>query len=99
MVQEGTFEEYQRWLNVRRQQKTDEKNWAMGAKGWKDYQRSRYANGVKAAKRNHWSWLDDHLAHSFPLPWLPLEWMEQEEEEDIVQAIHMNSLDQMDDYL
>ena len=64
-------------------------------------QRGCYANRVKAAKRSHWSWLDDHLARPFPLPWLPLEWMEQEneEEEDTVQAICMNSLDQMDHYL
>ena len=32
-------------------------------------QRGRYADCVKAAKRNHWSWLDNHLARPFPLPW------------------------------
>ena len=64
-------------------------------------QRGRYADCVKAAKRNHWNWLDNHLARPFPLPWQLLEWMEQEneEEEDTVQAICMNSLDQMDHYL
>lgn len=64
-------------------------------------QRGRYADRVKAAKWIHWSWLDDHLARPFPLPWLPLEWMEQEneEEEDTVQAICMNSLEQTDHYL
>ena len=72
----------------------------MGAEGCKDSAWT-LCDRVKVAKRNHWSWLDDHLAHPFPLPWQPLEWMEQEneEEEDTVQAICMNSLDQMDHYL
>lgn len=33
------------------------------------------------------------------LPWLPLEWTEQQHEEDTVQSIRANALDQVDQYL
>ena len=50
-----------------------EKRRALGEEGWKEWQRARYADRVKADKRKQWSWLEDHLARPFSLPWLLLD--------------------------
>ena len=43
MIQEGTYEEYQRRLNARRREQLAAKKRAMGAKGWKEHQKAFYA--------------------------------------------------------
>lgn len=73
----------------------------MGTEGWKELQRACYAARVKSDRRRRWKELDDQLARPFPLQWLPLEWTEQEKEEekDTVHTICANALEFMDQYL
>lgn len=54
----------------------------MGAEGWKEVQRVKYIYCVESEKRRRWNWLEEQLAHPFPLQWLPLEWTEHEEKEE-----------------
>jgi len=100
MVDQGTYAEYWRRLNVRRKELEAKKKQALGPEGWKALQKQRYAKRVASLSRQQWEWLDDHLAHPFPLRWLPLDWAESEpEEEDRVQTIRNNALEQMDKHL
>ena len=102
MVDEGTYEEYRRRLNVRRRELEAEKKRALGPEGWKALQKQRYRKRAASQVRQRWEWLDEHLARPFPLPWLPLDWAEsepEEEEEDRVQTIRNIALEQMETYL
>lgn len=99
MTGEGTYKEYQARFNARRREQKAEKRRTMGSEEWKELQRVRYANRVESEKRKLWNWLEEKLTRPFPLPWLPLEWTEQEHEEDTVQSIRANALDQIDQYL
>ena len=71
----------------------------MGVKGWKEVQRVKYTKRVESENRRRWQWLDKQLARPFPLPWLPLEWSEPDQEENSVQMFRANALEQMDQYL
>lgn len=99
MIREGTYEEYRRRLNERRREQLAEKKPTLGAEGWKEVQRVKYANHVESEKRKRWNWLEEQLDRPFPLPWLPLEWSEPEHEENTEQTIRANALEQMDQYL
>ena len=70
MIQEGTYEEYRRRLNARRQQQMAEKKRAMGIEEWKALQRARYVKRAESKRRKRCNWLDEHLARLFPLRWL-----------------------------
>lgn len=96
MTREGTYEEYRAWLNARRREQKAEKRRTMGTEEWKELQQVRYANLVECEKRKLWNWLEEKLTRPFPLPWLPLEWTEQEHKEDTVQSIRAHALDQID---
>lgn len=100
MVQEETFEEYRARLNARRREQTAEKKQAMGTEGWKRHQQSVYVKRAKSEQRKKWKEPEKHLARPFPLPWLPLEWAEDEDKEkDTVETIRANALESMDQYL
>jgi len=101
MLDEGTYAEYRRRLNVRRKELEAKKKQALGSEGWQALQKQRYAKRVASLTRQRWEWLDDHLARPFPLPWLPLDWAdsEPEEEQDKVQSIRNHALEKMDQYL
>ena len=72
----------------------------MGAKGWKEHQKALYARRAESERRKRWNWLEEQLDRPFPLPLLPLDWVESEPvEEDIVQTIRVNALQRMDQYL
>ena len=72
----------------------------MGAKGWKEHQKALYARRAESERRKKGNWLEEQLDRPFPLPLLPLDWVESEPvEEDIVQTIRVNALQQMDQYL
>ena len=78
MIREGTYEEYRRRLNARRREQLAGKKCAMGINGWKEHQKALYANRAESERRKRWNWLDDHLVRPFPLPWMPLDWVESE---------------------
>ena len=59
----------------------------------------KYAKRFETEHRRRWKFLDEQLARPFPLPWLPLEWSEPDQEENTVQTIGANALEQMDQYL
>ena len=100
MKDKGTYEAYKQRLNARRRELTAMKRQALGEAGWKTLQSQRYQRRVEGIRRQHWQWLDDLLERPFLLPWLPLDWVESEpEEEDRVQSIRADALEQMDQYL
>ena len=99
MKDKGTYEAYKQRLNARRREIAHEKKRELGEEGWKALQSQRYQNRVESIRRRNWSWLDEALERPFPLPWLPLDWVESEPEEDTVQAIRAEALQQMDLYL
>ena len=99
MKRESTYETYKQRLNARRREQLAEKKRAMVVDGWKQYQKVLYARRAESQLRKRWSWLDDHLARPFPLPWLPLDWAESEPEEDTVQTLRANAWEKMDQYL
>ena len=100
MKEEGTYEAYKQRLNVRRREIAAEKKRVLGEEGWKALQKQRYEKRVESIRRREWYWLDEALERPFPLPWLPLDWVESEpEEEDRVQAIRSEALQQLDHYL
>ena len=51
MIREGTYEEYRRRLNERRQQQLAEKKRVMGIKGWKEHQKTLYARPAESDRR------------------------------------------------
>lgn len=51
------------------------KKQAMGEEAWKALQRVRHMERVQAEQQTQLSWLEPHLAKSFPLQWLPLDWI------------------------
>ena len=101
MKDKGTFEAYKQRLNARRREITAEKRRALGEEKWKALQSQRYQRRVEGIRRQRWQWLDDLLERPFPLPWLPLDWVdsEPEEEEDKVHTLRANALQDMDQYL
>ena len=82
MKEEGTYKAYKQRVNARRRALQAERKQAMGADLWKALQSRKYE---RRNQRQQWRWLDEHLERSFPLPWLPLDWVESEPEEDTVQ--------------
>ena len=100
MKDKGTYEAYKQRLNARRREIAIEKKKALGEEGWQAIQKQRYEKRVESIRRRNWSWLDEALERPFPLPWLPLDWVESEpEEEDRVQTLRAEALQQMDLYL
>ena len=101
MKDAGTYEAYKQRLNARRREITAMKRQALGEAGWKALQSRKYQQRVEGIRRQRWQWLDELLERPFPLPWLPLDWVESEpkEEEDRVQSIRADALEQMDQYL
>ena len=101
MKDKGTYEAYKQRLNARRREITAMKRQALGEAGWKALQSQRYQRRVEGIRRQRWQWLDDLLERPFPLPWLPLDWVdaEPEEEEDKVHTLRANALQDMDQYL
>ena len=102
MKDAGTYEAYKQRLNARRREITAMKRQALGEEKWKALQSQKYQRRVEGIRRQHWQWLDDLLERPFPLPWLPLDWVEsepEEEEEDRVHTIRADALEQMDQYL
>ena len=69
------------------------------SRGWKKHQKAVYAKRAESERRKRWNWLEEQLARPFPLPWLPLEWPEPDQEENTVQTSRANALEQMDQYL
>ena len=100
MKDKGTYEAYKQRLNARWREIAAEKKRVLGVEGWKALQSQRYQNRVESIRRREWHWLDEALERPFPLPWLPLDWVESEpEEEDRVQTLRAEALQQMDMYL
>ena len=101
MKDAGTYEAYKQRLNARRREITAMKRQALGEEKWKALQSQKYQRRVEGIRRQHWQWLDDLLERPFPLPWLPLDWVESEpeEEEDRVHTLRANALQDMDQYL
>ena len=100
MKDKGTYEAYKQRLNARRREITAEKRRVLGEEKWKALQSQRYQQRVEGIRRQRWQWLDELLEHPFPLPWLPLDWVDSEpEEEDKVHTIRANALQDMDQYL
>ena len=99
MKEEGTYEAYKQRLNVRRRKLAAEKKRVLGEEGWKALQKQRYEKRMESIRRRNWSWLDEALERPFPLPWLPLDWVESEPEEDRAQTLRAEALQQMDMYL
>ena len=100
MKDAGTFEAYKQRLNARRREITAEKRRALGKAGWKALQSQRYQQRVEGIRRQRWQRLDELLERPFPLPWLPLDWVDSEpKEEDKVHTIRANALQDMDQYL
>ena len=100
MKDKGTYEAYKQRMNARRREIALEKKREMGVEGWKALQKQRYEQRVESIRLREWSWLDEALERPFPLPWLPLDWVEAEpEEEDRVQTLRAKALQQMDMYL
>ena len=98
MKDEGTYEAYKYRLNARRRELLAERKRVLGEKGWKALQRRKYEKRVESIRRQRWQRLDELLDRPFPLPWLPLDWVESEPEEDRVQTIRSDALQQMDHY-
>ena len=101
MKDAGTYEAYKQRLNARRREITAMKRQALGEAGWKALQSRKYQQRVEGIRRQRRQWLDEQLECPFPLPWLPLDWVESEpeEEEDKVHTIRANALQDMDQYL
>ena len=100
MKDRGTYEAYKQRFNARRRELTAEKRRVLGEEKWKALQSQRYQQWVEGIRRQHWQWLDVLLERPFPLPWLPLDWVDSEpEEEDKVHTIRANALQDMDQYL
>ena len=99
MIREGTFEEYRQRLSAWRREQLAEKKRVTGVEGWKKHQKAVYAKRVAYEERRRWQWLDEQLARPFPLPWLPLDWAEPDQEKNTVLTIRANALEQMDQYL
>ena len=100
MKDKGTYEAYKQRLNARRREIAIEKKRVLGIEGWKALQKQRYEKRVESIRHREWHWLDEALERPFPLPWLPLDWVESEpEEEDRVQTLRTEALQQMDMYL
>jgi len=76
MKREGTYEEYRTQLSARRRPQTAAKRQAMGKKRTKPINTNAMSKDMAFHDE-----VEPHLAQSFPLPWLPLEWMEEEEGE------------------
>ena len=99
MKEEGTYEAYKQRLNEQRREIQGEKKRVLVVEGWKALQSQRYEKRVESIRHGEWQWLDEQLDRPFPLPWLPLDWVESEPEEDTVQTIRADALQQMDHYL
>ena len=99
MKDKGTYEAYRQQMNARRREIALQKKRELGEEGWKALQKERYDKRVESIRRREWSWLDEALEHPFPLPWLPLDWVEAEPKEDRVQSVRAEALQQMDLYL
>ena len=101
MKDKGTYEAYKQRFNARRWEITAEKRRALGEEKWRALQSQRYQRRVEGIRRQHWQWLDELLERPFPLPWLPLDGVESEpeEEEDRVHTIRAEALEHMDHYL
>ena len=99
MKEKGTYEAYKQRLNARRREIQAEKKRALDIEGWKALQSQRYEKRVESIRRREWQWLDEQLERPFPLPWLPLDWVDAEPEEDRVQTLRAEALEQMDSYL
>ena len=99
MKDQGTLEAYRQRVNAHRRELAAEKRRVLGEEEWKALQRQRYEKRVEAIRRRNWSWLDEELERPFPLPWLPLDWVESVPEEDTVQTLRAEALQQMDMYL
>ena len=82
MKEEGTYKAYKQRVNERRRALQAERKQAMGPELWRALQSRKYE---RRQQQLHWRWLDEHLERPFPLPWLPLDWVESEPEEDTVQ--------------
>ena len=87
MKDQGTLEAYRQRVNAHRRELAAEKRRVLGEEEWKALQRQRYEKRVEAIRRRNWSWLDEELERPFPLPWLPLDWVESVPEEDTVQTL------------
>ena len=99
MKDQGTFEAYKQRLNARRREIMAKKRRALGDEGWKALQSQKYQKRMESIRRQRWSWLDEQLQRPFPLPWLPLDWVDAEPEEDRVQTSRAKALQRMDHYL
>ena len=81
MKDQGLYEAYKQRLNRRRREIAAEKKRVLGEEGWKALQKERYDKRVESIRRREWAWLDEALERPFPLPWLPLDWVDFEPEE------------------
>ena len=101
MRDNGTYDAYKERLN-RRRELTQLKKQAMSDHTYHADQQRRYRMRKECQLRQRWEWLDRQLERPFPLEWLPLTWVEskpKEEEEDMLQTVHTQVLEQMDQLL
>ena len=89
MKDQGLYEAYKQRLNRRRREMAAEKKRVLGEEGWKALQKERYDKRVESVRRREWTWLDEALERPFPLPWLPLDWVDSE-------PVHTEALQKMD---
>ena len=99
MKDEGRYEAYRQRTNAQRRERATEKRRVLGEEGWQALQKQRYEKRVEVIRRREWSWLDEALERPFPLPWLPLDWVEAEPKEDRAQTVRAEALQQMNMYL
>ena len=96
MKDQGLYEAYKQRLNARRREIAREKKRLLGEEGWKALQKQRYDQRMESIRLREWSWLDEFLKCPFPLPWLPLDWVESvPEEEDKVHTLCAEALQQI----
>ena len=90
MIAEGTYTEYRAQLNARWRAQTAAKRRVMGPEAYRALQHERYVkrrNREQAKKEQAFTTeVEPHLAQPFPLPWLPLERVEEKEGEGSMAA-------------
>jgi len=90
MKQEGTYEAYRTQLNARGWAQIPAKRQAMGKEAYRAYQHERYVRRrERNRQKNDLAFLNDvepHLAQPVSLLWLPLVWLDEEEDEGSMAA-------------
>ena len=85
MKQEGTYKAYRTRINAHRRAQTAAKRQAMGEDAYRAYQHQQYMRrrDLEREKREQTFLreVEPYLVQPFPLPWVPLEWVEEKEGE------------------